>query len=92
MRKLVARIRPDCFEDLIAILALYRSFVENVGALPITEKSLLVRSYFDYGRPRPTSEGRGRCTLVMQRIDRFLELHDARPYRDYWDVCTRDYL
>ena len=24
MRKLLARLKPDCFEDLIAVLALYR--------------------------------------------------------------------
>jgi len=70
----------------------YRSFVENVRALPITASSLFIRSYFDYGRPHPTSDGRERCTLVLQRIDRFLELDDSSAYRDYWDVCTRDYM
>jgi hypothetical protein len=70
----------------------YRSFVENVRSLPIDEKSLFLRSYFDYGRPHPTSDGLERSTLVLQRIRRFLELDDADAYHDYWDVCTRDYL
>jgi len=70
----------------------YRAFVENVRALPITETSVFLRSYFDYGRPHPGSDGRERCTLVLQRIDRFLDLYDAGDLLDYWDVCTRDYL
>jgi hypothetical protein len=70
----------------------YRSFVENVRSLPINEKSLFLRAYFDYGRPHPTSDGRERSTLVLQRIHRFLDLYDSGAYHDYWDVCTRDYL
>jgi hypothetical protein len=70
----------------------YDAFVENVRSLPITKESLLLRAYFDYGRPHPTSDGRERSTLVLQRIRSFLGLYDAGAYRDYWDVCTRDYL
>jgi len=70
----------------------YPSFVENVRSLPITERSVFLRSYFDYGRPHPTSDGWERCTLVLQRVGRFLELYDSGAYRDYWDVCARDYL
>lgn len=70
----------------------YRSFVENVRALPITNESVLLRAWFDYGLPHPTSDGRERSTMVLQRIRRFLELDESNPYRDYWDVCSRDYL
>jgi len=70
----------------------YRSFAENVRSLPITEKSVFLRAYFDYGRPHPTSDGRERSTLVMQRIERFLRLYDSGAYHDYWDVCALDYL
>lgn len=70
----------------------YRAFAENVRSLPTAETSLFLRAYFHYGRPHPSSDSQDRSTMIMQRIRSFLELYDSGAYRDYWDVCTRDYL
>ena len=57
-----------------------------------TAPGRFIRSCFEYGQPHPASDGRERSTLVMQRIRRFLGLYDSGAYRDYRDVCTRDYM
>lgn len=42
--------------------------------------------------PREAMERHTRWLSPDQRTASFLQLHDTRAYRSYWDVCTRDYL
>jgi hypothetical protein len=70
---------------------LFRSYVENVRALPSTDSSVFIRAYFSYGYPHPAALEGHRSTLVRQRVHRFLELFDRGAYEDYWDVSTLDY-
>jgi len=67
-------------------------FVANVRELPRAPDSLFIRACFDYGREHPERMPGHRSATVLQRIDRFLELHAAEPYVSDWDLCTRDYL
>jgi hypothetical protein len=75
-------IRAGRFED----------FADNVAALPVSERSLFIRAYFDYGLPHPAELPGERSTTILQRIPRFLALHRSGAYRTFWDVCTVDYL
>lgn len=70
----------------------FSRFVENVQQLPIDEHSVLIRSYFSYWREHPETIPGYYVTSLVQRIQRFLELHEKTPYLDYWDMVTRDYV
>jgi len=72
--------------------AAFARFVANVRELPLTPDSVFIRACFDYGRPHPAQMAGQRSATVLQRIPRFLELHDAGAYKTYWDVCAKDYL
>jgi hypothetical protein len=72
--------------------AAFARFVANVRELPLTPDSVFIRACFDYGRPHPAQLSGHRSATVLQRIPRFLQLHDAGAYKTYWDVCAKDYL
>ena len=63
-------------------------FAENVRALPIRRDAVMIRAYFDYGRPHPQHRPGHRSTTVLQPIERFLELHRAGAFDSFWDVST----
>ncbi len=75
---------------------IYRRFVENVRHLPTNGRSLFIRSYFNnwFGtwRTHPHAVQNYFSTSLAQHIQRFLELDDKRPYHNYWDLVTRDYV
>lgn len=75
---------------------IYRRFIENVRNLPVDGNSLFIRSYFNnwFGtwRTHPNAVPNYFSTSLAQRIQRFLQLDDAQPYENYWDLVTRDYL
>lgn len=70
----------------------YLRFIENLEALPSDENTLLIRSYFSYWQSHPETVPGYFVTSLVQNLSRFLELHRERPYNDYWDMVTRDYL
>jgi hypothetical protein len=70
---------------------LFETYVENVRSLPRSDASQFIRAYFSYGYPHPAALPGYRSTLVRQRMNRFLDLHDAGAYLNYWDVSTMDY-
>ena len=70
----------------------FRQYVDNVRSLPLTEDSLFIRAYFDYGLNHPAAMPGHRSTTILQRIPRFLSLYDSGSLRNYWDICTMDYL
>jgi hypothetical protein len=65
-------------------------FVANLRELPIRPDSLVIRACFDYGRRHPARLPGHRSVTVLQRLSRFLELHQAGAYTNAWDVCTAD--
>ncbi len=70
----------------------FEQYVENVRSLPLTEDSLFIRAYFDYGLNHPAAMPGHRSTMVLQRIPSFLSLYDSGSFRNYWDISTMDYL
>jgi hypothetical protein len=69
----------------------FDTYVDNIRSLPLTDESLFIRSYFDYGLAHPARLPGHRSTVVLQGMKRFLELYDSQAFRSYWDVCTIDY-
>jgi len=67
-------------------------YVSNVEALPVTDESVFIRSYFDYGFPHPEGRFGERSTTILQRIPSFLSLYRSGRYRTYFDVATVDYV
>jgi hypothetical protein len=67
-------------------------FVANLRELPSGPDSVLIRACFDYGRRHPAAEPGHRSVTLLQRLPRFLQLHEAGAYASEWDVCTVDYL
>ena len=67
-------------------------FLENVKNLPVDANSVLIRSVFNHWQRHSETLPGYYVTTLMQRIDGLLELHQERPYRDYWDVVTTDYI
>lgn len=67
-------------------------FLENLKNLPVDESSVLIRSVFNHWQRHSETLPGYDVTTLMQRIDGLLELHQERPYRDYWEVVTTGYI
>jgi hypothetical protein len=66
----------------------YGAFVENVAAMPRDDGSLLVRVWFDQGRPHPLQRRGRRTTSLTMNVGAFLARAQTRPYASYWEVVT----
>ncbi len=68
-------------------------FVDNLKALPIDEKSVIIRSYFNYAyytEVHPQTVGNSFSVQLMQTVDSMLRDYASdRPYDSYWDLATR---
>src|SRR6266511_1961998 len=68
-------------------------FVENLKALPIDDRSVIIRSYFNYAyytEVHPQTVGNSFSVQLMQTINSMLEdFASDRPYDSYWDLATR---
>lgn len=68
-------------------------FVENLKALPIDDRSVIIRSYFNYAyytEVHPQTVGNSFSVQLMQTINSMLEDYASdRPYDNYWDLATR---
>lgn len=67
-------------------------FLENVKNLPVDGNSVLIRSVFNHWQRHSETLPGYYVTTLLQRIDGLLGLYQERPYRDYWDVVTTDYI
>jgi len=67
-------------------------FVDNLRYLPMDRDSVMIRSYFNYRRRHPQTRPGFVVTSILQRLESFLELQAERPYRNYWDVASRDFI
>jgi len=68
-------------------------FVDNLKAFPIDDKSVIIRSYFNYAyytEVHPQTVGNSFSVQLMQTIDSMLKDYASeRPYDSYWDLATR---
>jgi hypothetical protein len=67
-------------------------FMDNLSHLPIDRDSVIIRSYFNYRQLHPQTRPGFVVTSILQRLESFLELQEERPYRNYWDVVSRDFI
>ena len=70
----------------------FERFAANVAALPHDEKSVIIRSYFPYGRPHPQAVPGYLSVQLLQTFDALLATQRTGGYRGYGDLVTRDLL
>jgi len=68
---------------------MFAQFRSNVARLPHDSTSVIVRSFFPYGRAHAQSRRGYLSVQLLQRIDGFL---NASGYRTYLDLVSRDFL
>jgi hypothetical protein len=68
-------------------------FVENLKAMPIDEKSVIIRSYFNYAyytNVHPQTIDNSFSVQIMQTVESMLRDYSSdHPYDSYWDLATR---
>jgi hypothetical protein len=64
----------------------FQRFVENVRALPRDSASVIIRSYFPYGRPHPQAVPGYLSVQLLQRMDAFLQA--GAGYASYQDLVN----
>jgi hypothetical protein len=68
-------------------------FVDNLKALPRDERSVIIRSYFNYAyytSVHPQTIDNSFSVQILQTIDTLLRDYNSdRPYDSYWDLATR---
>lgn len=69
----------------------FDKFVENVKSLPIDDRSVIIRSYFNYYAPaHPQAEPNHYSTQLMQRIDDLIKQCSAGECDSYNDIVTKN--
>ena len=67
-------------------------FVDNIRALPIDERSLLIRSYFNYAyytSQHPQTIDNYFSVQLLQTLESLIRDQDAGGYENYYDLVTR---
>jgi hypothetical protein len=64
----------------------YGRLVQSIAAMPRDEASLIVRVWFDQGRPHPAQRQGHRTTQLAVSANAFLARHQKAPFRTYWEV------
>ena len=67
----------------------YGTFVESVRAMPRDDESLLVRVWFDAGKPHPAQQPGHRTTQLSIPANAFLARATNKPFLYYWDVVNQ---
>lgn len=67
----------------------YDAYVESVRAMPRDDASLMVRVWFDAGRPHPAQRAGLRTTQLTIAADAFLARAAKKPFLYYWDVVNQ---
>jgi hypothetical protein len=69
----------------------YDRFIENVKALPIDSRSVIIRSYFNYYAPaHPQAVADHNSTQLLERIDDLIRQCAAGECDSYNDVVTKN--
>jgi len=70
----------------------FDAFAKNVKKLPLTDKSLFIRSVFNMRFSHPAAIPGHLSTTLMQLMTGFVKDFDAGKYRDYGDVIFNNYI
>ena len=69
----------------------FDKFVENVKSLPIDNRSLIIRSYFNYYAPaHPQAEPNHFSTQLMERVEDLIKQCAAGECESYNDIVTKN--
>lgn len=69
----------------------YEKFIENVKTLPIDNRSIMIRSYFNYYAPRhPQAEGDHFSTQLLQKISDLIKQCAEGDCESYMDIVTKN--
>lgn len=69
----------------------YERFIDNLKALPIDSRSMIIRSYFNYyAPPHPQAVGDHFSTQLLQRIEDLIKMCAGGECLDYNDIVTRN--
>jgi hypothetical protein len=68
----------------------WKSYIENIRALPFLNQAVFIRSYFGGAGPtHPKAVPGHRSTSLVHDVTRFLADEKAGRIREYWDVVNR---
>jgi hypothetical protein len=70
----------------------FPGFVANVRRLPLSERSLFIRSVLNMRYSHPASAGSHMLTTLLQQMTVFVKDFDAGLYRNYGDMVTTHYI
>jgi hypothetical protein len=70
----------------------FERFARNVAALPHDGQSVIIRSYFPYGRTHPQAVSGYLSVQLLQRFTDFLAAQRSGGYRGYFELVRRDLL
>ncbi|MBI2817645.1 MAG: hypothetical protein HYX72_11970 [Acidobacteria bacterium] len=70
----------------------FGGFVENVKKLPVTERSVIIRSVKGYLGQHPAWVPGTRMITLLEKIPVFLDDYKAGLYPNYWALVTTHYI
>lgn len=70
----------------------FSTFVESVKSLPHDDRTLMIRSYLGFGHQHPETIPGHLLAMLLQRMEKFIELAEAGRYRTYSDIGLLDYI
>ncbi len=79
-------------EQYLFMDGLFGDFAANVKKLPITDKSLLIRSASGRGASHPARLPGHRSATLMQKISVFIKDFDEGSFKTYSDLLLTDYI
>jgi hypothetical protein len=68
----------------------FAQYGENLKLLPLDEKSLLIRAYFRF--PHPERLPGYISATLLQKMNSFIQIFDAKQYFSYQELGLRDYI
>lgn len=78
-------------EFYLARQGTFDKFIENLKSLPIDNRSLIIRSYFNYyAPPHPQAERDHFSTQLLQRLEDLIKQCDGGECDSYNDIVTKN--
>ncbi len=79
-------------EQYLFTNGVFNLFADNVRKLPLTDRSLFIRSFPNSREPHPASASGHRLTTLLENMQVFLNDYDQGVYQDYWTLVTTHFI
>ncbi len=79
-------------EQYLFMDQLFADFANNVKKLPITDKSLMIRSASGRGASHPARQNGHRSATLLMKIAVFIKDFDEEKFKTYNDLLLTDYI